>query len=313
MIVAVHSDKNPGEFYLFDTKTGQAQFLFASKPEIDANLMSPMLPIEFKARDGLTLHGYITIPASSNGKNLPLIINPHGGPHGVRDEWGFDPEVQLFASRGYAVLQVNYRGSGGYGTKFQDVGYTNWGTTMQDDLADGVQWAIKQGYADPNRVCIYGGSYGGYAALENPIRYPDLYKCTVGYAGVYDLTLQGKSGDTHHYASGKRALDVFHADSEDRQKQYSPAYNADKLTIPAFIVYSGHDERVVPKNSEELMAAMDKLGKKYQVMYEPNEMHGYYKPEHRTDLYTRMLVFFDKYIGPDAAKAAAPTTGAKGH
>lgn len=304
MIVAVRSDKNPGEFYLFDTKTGQAQFLFASKPEIDNSLMSPMLPIEFKARDGLTLHGYITIPASSNGKNLPLIINPHGGPHGVRDEWGFDSEVQLFASRGYAVLQVNYRGSGGYGSKFQDVGYNNWGTTMQDDLADGVQWAIKQGYADANRVCIYGGSYGGYAALENPIRYPTLYKCTVGYAGVYDLTLQGKSGDTHHFASGKRALAAFHGDDEERQKQYSPAYNADKLTIPVFIVYSGHDERVVPKNSEELMSAMDKLGKPYDVMYEPNEMHGYYKPEHREELYTRMLSFFDKYIGPDAVKAA---------
>ena len=307
-VLFVYSDRNPGEYYLFDTKTGQAQFLFASRPDIDPTKMGVMQPIEFQARDGLKVHGYLTIPAGSSGKNMPVITLPHGGPHGIRDEWGFDWETQLFASRGYAVLQINYRGSGGYGRKFQDLGYNNWGTTMQDDLADGVQWAVKQGYADPNRLCIYGASYGGYAALENPIRYPDLYKCTVGYVGVYDLTLQGKSGDTHHYAGGRKYVATVHADSEERQKAYSPAFNADKLKIPVFIVYGGQDQRVVPQNAEELMSAMDKLGKKYELMYEPNEMHGFYNVDHRIELYTRMLAFFDKYIGPDAAKAAVPAT-----
>jgi dipeptidyl aminopeptidase/acylaminoacyl peptidase len=302
MVVHVKSDRNPGDFYLFDTKTGKVTFLFSAKPEIDPSKMATMRPVEFQARDGLTLHGYLTLPPNSSGKNLPLIINPHGGPHGIRDEWGWDPEVQFFANRGYAVLQVNYRGSGGYGMKFQDMGYNNWGTTMQDDLADGVNWAVQQGIADLNRICIYGASYGGYAALENPIRYPDLYKCAVGYAGVYDLTLQGKRGDTHHYASGKKYLNVVHSDGEERMKQYSPAYNADKLKAALFIVYSGHDQRVVPQNSEELMSALDKLGKKYELMYEPNEMHGYYKSAHRIELYTKMLAFFDKYIGPNAAK-----------
>ena len=309
-VLFVYSDKNPGEYYLFETKSGQAQFLFASRPEIDASKMATMLPIEYAARDGIKVHGYLTIPAGSSGKNMPMIMLPHGGPHGIRDEWGFDPEVQLFASRGYAVLQLNYRGSGGYGMKFQDLGYNNWGRTMQDDLADGVQWTIKQGYTDPNRICIYGGSYGGYAALENPIRYPDLYKCTVGYAGVYDLTLQGKSGDTHHFASGKKFLETVHSTGEDDLKAQSPAYNADKLKLGVFIAYGGHDKRVVPQNSEELMSAMDKLGKKYEVMYEPNEMHGFYDVDHRIELYTRMLAFFDKYIGADAAKTGSPATAA---
>lgn len=304
MVVKVSSDRNPGEFYLFDATTNKVSYLFSSKPEIDADKMASMRPITFQARDGLTLHGYLTLPPGSNGKNLPLIINPHGGPHRYRDTWGWNPEAQFFASRGYAFLQVNYRGSGGYGQKFQDAGYRQWAGTMQDDLADAVAWAIKQGTADAQRVCIYGASYGGYAALENPIRYPDMYKCAVGYVGVYDLTLQAHEGDTHHYASGSHYLDVVLGDDEQKLEAGSPAFNADKLKPALFIVYGGEDHRVVPQNAEELMAALDKLGKPYEKLYEPTEMHGFYKPEHNYELYTKMLAFFDKYIGHGAAPAA---------
>lgn len=302
MVVYVHSDHNPGTYYLFDAKTSKVSLLFNALPAIDPQKMASMRPVTFQARDGVTLHGYLTLPPGSDGKNLPLIINPHGGPHGIRDVWGWDPEAQFFAANGYAWLQVNYRGSGGYGMKFQDMGYRHWGTTMQDDLADAVRWAIKQGYADPKRVCIYGGSYGGYAAVENVIRYPHLYQCAVGYAGVYDLTLQAHHGDTHHYASGERYLDVVLGDDTKQLEMYSPAYNAAKIDVPLFIAYGGADMRVVPENARELMSALDKAGKKYEVMYEPNEGHGFTKPEHRFELYTHMLAFFNKYIGPDSVK-----------
>ncbi|MGH8362828.1 MAG: alpha/beta hydrolase family protein [Gammaproteobacteria bacterium] len=301
MVIFVHSDRNPGSYYLFDAKKSRVSLLFNALSAIDPKNMANMQPITFKARDGVTLHGYLTLPPGSHGKNLPLIINPHGGPHGIRDEWGWDPEAQFFAAHGYAWMQVNYRGSSGYGMQFQDMGYRHWGTIMQSDLADAVHWAVQQGIADPKRVCIYGASYGGYAALENSILYPDLYKCTVGYVGVYDLTLLGRS-DFSHYASGDRYLDVVLGTDDATLRAESPAYQADKLQDALFIIYGGADKRVVPANARELMAALDKVGKHYELMYEPNEGHGFAEPEHRFELYTRMLAFFDQYIGPDVVK-----------
>lgn len=300
MIVYVSSDRNPGDYYLFNRKTLNADILFSALDQIDPDKMAAMQPVTLKARDGLMLYGYLTVPLGQSPKNLPLILLVHGGPHNERDYWGWQPEVQFFANRGYAVLQVNFRGSGGYGLKFQSMGYRNWGTTMQDDLADAVRWAVKQGIADPNRICIYGASYGGYAALENVIRYPHLYKCAVGYVGVYDLTLEAKYGDVHRSASGRNYLEIVNGNNEPELKEYSPVFNADKITVPVFIAYGGRDQRVVPDNAEELMAAMDAAGKKYEVLFYPYEVHGFRKPEDRFELYTRMLAFFDKYIGRNA-------------
>lgn len=308
VIVHVTSDKNPGDYYLFNAKTGQAAYLFAAKPEIDPKEMADMRPIEFKSRDGLTIHGYLTLPPGSNGKNLPLIINPHGGPHGIRDEWKWDPEVQFFAAHGYAVLQLNYRGSGGYGMKFQDLGYGHWASTMQDDLADGVHWAEQQGVADPNRVCIYGASYGGYAALENGEKYADLYKCIVGYVGLYDLRTMSDN-DFSHYSASKRYFGTAIGHDDASLLADSPLSGVDKLKAPVFIAYGGQDHRVLPKNAEEMMTAMDKAGKPYEKYYDPMGTHGFYEPEQRYALYTQMLTFFDKYIGPNAAKPA--TTAGK--
>ncbi len=301
MVVYVYSDRNPGSYYLFNAKKSKVSLLFNALPDINTQKMANMRPVTFKARDGVTLHGYLTLPPGSSGKNLPLIINPHGGPHGIRDEWGWDPEAQFFAAHGYAWMQVNYRGSGGYGMQFQDMGYRHWGTTMQSDLADAVHWAVSQGIADPNRMCIYGASYGGYAALENSIVYPNLYKCTVGYVGVYDLTLLGNS-DFSHYAFGDRYLSEVLGDNKSTLEAESPVYQVDEIKDPLFIIYGGADRRVVPENAKELMTALDKAGKKYEMMYEPNEGHGFTKPEDNFKLYTRMLQFFDENIGPDATK-----------
>lgn len=304
MVVKVTSDHSAGDYYLFNAKTLKAELLFSALDQIDPDQMADMQPVSLKARDGVPLYGYLTAPVGKPRKSLPLILVPHGGPHNMRDYWGWDPEAQFFASRGYAVLQVNFRGSGGYGLKFQALGYRNWGTTMQDDLADAVQWAVQQGIADPNRICIYGGSYGGYAALENPIRYPQLYKCAVGYVGVYDLITEAKYSDTHRSANGRNYLEIVNGNNTAELKQYSPVFNVDKLTIPVFIAYGGKDQRVVPENARELMTAMDKAGKKYEVLFDPYEIHGFGKPKDRFELYTRMIKFIDANIGSDADKAA---------
>ena len=304
----VYADTQPSEAFLFDRQTGKATFLAGSMEWIKPGEMSPMKPISFKARDGLALHGYLTVPAGSDGRNLPLIVNPHGGPHGPRDEWGFNPEVQLLANRGYAVLQVNYRGSGGYGNAFEGMGYRKWGTTMQDDLTDAVGWAVSQGIADPKRVCIYGASYGGYAALMSAVREPDLYRCTVGYVGVYDLDAQ-RDADFMAHESGRNYLkDVYPPTKSERAAQ-SPAYGVDRLKAPVMLVHGEKDERVPIKNMHFLVSQMAKAGKQPEVVVvEPKEGHGFRDVDNNVNLYTKMLAFFDKYIG--AGAKAAPSAPA---
>ena len=263
-----------------------------------------MRAIDVTARDGTRLHGYITIPKGSNGKNLPLIINPHGGPHGVRDEWGFNPEVQLFANRGSAVLQINYRGSGGYGNAFEKLGYRHWGDTMQDDLTDSVRWAITQGIADPNRVCIYGASYGGYAALMSVVREPGLYKCTVGYAGAYDLDVQRHDSDTSESEAGRSYLnDVFPPTVAERQQQ-SPVNGVARIKAAIMLVHGKKDERVPIKNMYELIDRLKAVGKAPEdVVVADREAHGFRDIKNNVNLYTHMLAFFDKHIGKEATPA----------
>lgn len=181
------NDRNPGDFLLFDEKTRQANLVFSHAGWLEPSRMAQVRAAEFKARDGLTLHGYLTLPAGSDGKNLPAVVLPHGGPFGVFDTWGFDRDTQILAAAGYAVLQVNFRGSGNYGRAFLQAGAREFGGTMQDDVTDATRWLVSQGIADGRRVCIYGASYGGYAALMGAAREPDLYRCAVGYVGIYDL------------------------------------------------------------------------------------------------------------------------------
>ena len=300
-IVHVISDRNPGAFLLFDLDSHNARYLMSAEPWIDPAHMRSMQPILLKARDGLALHGFLTLPAGD--KPYPLIVLPHGGPHGIADLWGYDPEVQLFASRGYAVLQVNYRGSGGYGSDFQQRGYRQWGLAMQNDLTDATRWAIGQGYVNPQRICIYGASYGGYAALEGAVREPDLYKCAIGYAGVYDLRVQLDKSDTQQTDLGDAYLQRALGNDRDDLLRRSPLSGVDQIKADILLLHGKEDPRVPYKNFQEFTWALDQHGKHYATLVEPNEGHGFFLPEHRQEAYQKMLDFLDRNIGPASSTA----------
>jgi dienelactone hydrolase len=293
----VYSDTTPPEAYLFDRQTGQAQYLLSSREWIVPEEMATTRPVTVKTRDGLEIHGYLTVPKGSDGRNLPLIVNPHGGPHGPRDYWGFNPEVQLFANRGFAVLQMNYRGSGGYGSGFEGAGYRKWGTAMQDDLTDSVNQLVREGVVDGGRACIYGASYGGYAALMSAVREPDLYQCAVGYVGVYDLAAQYNS-DTADHESGQNYLrDVFPPTDAER-REHSPLYGVDRLKAAVMLVHGRKDMRVPIRNLNLMVDALEDAGKPPEaVIIEDKEAHGFRDLGNQVELYTQMLAFFDKHIG----------------
>lgn len=298
-LVHVFSDRNPGDFYLFDTEKKDAEYIGSARKWIEPEEMAPMRPVQLTARDGRELHGYLTLPRGSNGK-APLVVNPHGGPHGVRDYWGFNPEVQLLASRGYAVLQLDFRGSGGYGADFLAAGYRQWGLTMQDDLTDATRWAVAEGHADPARLCIYGASYGGYAALQGVVREPELYRCAIGYVGVYDLNLMYRDGDIRRALYGRRYLrQVLGTDAADL-RQRSPADNVDRIKADLMIVVGGRDERVPPSQAQALRRALDKTDRSYQWLMKDSEGHGFYRTDNKVELYTDLLAFLDRHIGKRA-------------
>lgn len=311
-LARVSNDRDAGDWYLFDMETRQASYLTSPRKWLDADDMAAMKPVAMQARDGLTLHGYLTLPPGSDGRNLPLVVNPHGGPHGVRDYWGFNPEAQILASRGYAVLQVNFRGSGGYGVDFQAAGYRQWGLAMQDDLTDATRWAIEQGIADPRRICIYGASYGGYAALQGAVREPDLYRCTIGYVGVYDLPMMYQRGDIRQSLYGRAYLErVLSRDRQDMLAR-SPVAGADRIKAAVMLIHGGRDVRVPIAHATAMRAALDKAGHPYEYLVKESEGHGFYDIDNNLELYTRLLEFLDRHIGPNAradagsAAAAAP-------
>ncbi|MEP7043241.1 MAG: S9 family peptidase [Dokdonella sp.] len=298
VIVLVGAANDPGSFYLYDADARKASFLFARMPWIKPETMSKVEPIALKARDGLTLHGYLTRPRGKEvARALPLVVYVHGGPFGIRDTWEFDPVLQALASRGYAVLQVNFRGSGGYGAAFDHAGYREWGGKMQDDVTDATQWAIGQGIADPKRICIFGASYGGYAALEGAVKEPDLYRCAIGYVGVYDLPLMYKRGDIPQSRYGenylKRVLGEDPAGLWDR----SPIAHLDRLRAKVMLIVGGADTRVPPVHGENLHYALEKAHIEHEWLYQRTEGHGFYEQGNRTDLLTKLIAFLDRHIG----------------
>ena len=298
IIVSVYSDSNPGELYLYNRDTGQARFLMQSRQWLDKTKMASVKPFAYNARDGKRIHAYLTIPNGSDGKNLPLIVNPHGGPIGPRDNWGYNGEAQLFASRGYAVLQVNFRGSGGYGKAFQDAGHGQWGDGIQNDIIDATRWAIQQGHADPERICIYGGSFGGYSSLMAPIREPGLFKCTFGYVGVYDIDMMFKLGDIPQSESGQRFLRRTHGTKKPDWTRNSPAQRAAEVKIPVYLAAGARDVRTPPEQTELMEKALREAGNPPEgVIIQSGEMHGFYDVDNRVKLYTEMLKFFDRHIG----------------
>ncbi len=307
IVFTVRSDRNPGEFFMFDRKEGKAKYLASVRQWMDPELMSEMKPIQYAARDGRTIHGWLTLPKGSDGKNLPLIINPHGGPHGPYDDWGFNPEVQLFASRGYAVLQPNFRGSGGFGKEFTEIGYRQWGGTMQDDVTDATKWAIEQGIADGGRICIYGASYGAYAALMGVAKEPDLYQCAIGFVGVYDLKTMYKRGDIQESDSGVDFMEEVLGTSDSDLIARSPARLAERIKVPVVLVAGAEDRRTPPVQSELMAEGLKNAGKEELIeefYVQKGEAHGFYRVENNEKLYSKMLAFFDRHIGPKASVAA---------
>ncbi|GGD37878.1 alpha/beta hydrolase family protein [Pseudoxanthomonas indica] len=301
------SDRVPPAYYVLDRDTNKVQMIGEVAPWFKAESMATTRPIEFTAPDGLKLFGFYTSRSNAAGPQ-PMVVVPHGGPYGVYDSWGFDRDAQFLASRGYAVLQINFRGSGGRGDKFEKLGYREWGGKMMDDIAAGVRWTVENKLADANRICIYGSSFGGYAALMNPIRYPDLYKCAIGYVGVYDLKVMHEEGDITERKAGRRYLDRVLGNDEATLIANSPARNVAKIKVPVMLVQGKLDRRVPMDQFNALESSFKKAGVPVETMVVSGEGHGFVKPENITELNKRVAAFLDRHIGPGTAAAPASTS-----
>jgi dipeptidyl aminopeptidase/acylaminoacyl peptidase len=305
-IVLVTSNLTAGGYYLFDANTGKVRSLAPLAPWIDPKQLSPVQPIHYAARDGLMIDGYLTVPRGKAPQHLPLIVDPHGGPT-ARDTGGWDPDVQFFASRGYAVLQMNFRGSYGSGTKFREAGNREWGGKMLDDVVDAVAWAEEQGIADPKRVCIFGASYGGYAALMAAATRPDMFRCAISYAGVTDLesvfqpSIVGEGWVAERPPEQIVMLTRVIGDRRDADflREHSPVYNAAKIECPVFIAHGRQDSIVSVKDARRMRDALQKAGKKVEYVEKPDEGHGFANEENRIDLFTRIDAFLKKHDPAD--------------
>ncbi len=300
VVILASSDRDPGSFYLFDTKQLTLERLVPRMEWIKPEEMAEMRPIEYTSRDGLRIHGYLTLPVGHKaGERVPLVVNPHGGPW-VRDVWEFSDEVQFLANRGYAVLRINFRGSTGYGRKFTEAGYGQWGLTMQDDITDGVRWAIDEGIADPERVAIYGASYGGYATMAGLAFTPELYRCGINYVGVTDIELLLKT-IPQGWESIRAALEEMTGKpTQDREQleATSPLKHSDKIRAPVLFAYGELDDRVDLKHGTRLASALKSRGIPVEVMIRSNEGHGYRRQKNKLDFYGAMEAFLAKYNGP---------------
>ncbi len=255
LIVSVESDRDPGTFYLWDRAAKQLQFFSEVMPGLLPDLLSPMEPLSYEARDGLTIPAYLTLPLSEEKTNLPLVVMPHGGPH-ARTVRGFWFLRHFLASRGYAVFEPNFRGSTGYGARFQSAGRQEWGGKMQDDVTDGVQWLVDQGIADPENICIVGWSYGGYAAAMGAVKTPDLYQCAASINGVTDLP--DLISFDRKFVGGSEWTKSMGMDGESA-KAVSPYHQAEKIKIPLLLIHAEDDARVPVRESRRLAKRLKKL------------------------------------------------------
>lgn len=298
MIVSVASDRMPGKLYYHDLDQPDEFRLVADLyPWIDENHMAEMKPISYVTEDGLTIHGYLTLPVGVPAKNLPVVVNPHGGPE-TRDTWGYNPEIQFLANRGVAVLQVNYRISTGYGKDFWMAGFKQWGRKHQDDITEGVRWLIDQGIADRDRIAIYGASYGGYATLMGLIRTPELYACGIDYVGVANLFTLLESIPPYWELARQKMYETIGHPEKDAElfKEISPVFHADKIVAPLFIAQGANDPRVKKAESDQMVEAMRARGVEVQYMVKDDEGHGFRNQENRFDFYRAMEAFLTEHL-----------------
>jgi len=298
-IIWAGNDKNPGDYFIFDGKNKKLSYLMSERNWIDPAKMADVMPISFQSRDGITIHGYLTLPKNKKIKNVPLVVMPHGGPHGVRDWWSFNSTAQMFANHNIATLQINFRGSGGYGPDFEQAGYRKWGAEVQYDIIDGVNYLIEQKIADPDNICIKGGSFGGYSALQSAILAPDLFKCSVGEFGVYDLPLLFKEGDIPKTSSGIKYLKRVLGQDEKQLNAYSPTKNIEKLKTPLLIIHGAEDERAPIEQAEALIAALNTAQHPYEYYEFSTGGHGLNSNKLRLEYYEKVLHFIKKHLKTD--------------
>lgn len=296
-LVFVNGDRYFGGYYFYDVKEDKLSKLADFKPWLKEENMAEMKPVTYTSRDGLTIHGYLTLPKGIEPKNLPVVINPHGGPW-ARDSWGYNSEVQFLANRGYAVFQMNFRGSTGYGRKFWEASFKQWGQRMQDDITDGTKWLIKEGIADSSRVAIYGASYGGYATLSGITKTPELYSCAVDYVGVSSLfTFMNtfppyweQYREMMHEMVGNPETDSLALASS------SPLYHIDKIRCPLLVAQGANDPRVKKAESDQMVEALRKKGLSVEYIVKDNEGHGFYNQENQFEFYGAMEKFFETHL-----------------
>jgi len=296
-IARTYSDRSFGAVYIYNADKDTLQEIISFRDLFPIEKMSEMLPIKYKSRDGLTIHGYLSKPVGAGDKNLPVVVRVHGGPW-ARDEWGFQREVQFLTNSGFAVLSMNFRGSTGYGKKFFEASFKQWGLKMNDDITDGVRWMISEGIANPNKICIYGGSYGGYATLSALTTNPELYKCGVDYVGVSNLFTFMKTIPPYWKTELEKLYEMVGDPEKDKEQmtKTSPALNADKFKTPLFIAQGAQDPRVNKAESDQVVEALKKRGIDVPYMVKDNEGHGFRNEENRFEFYGAMEKFLSKYL-----------------
>lgn len=297
-LLRTQSDRSLGSYYFYNVVTRELKKLVDVSPWLNDKDMAPMKPIQYKSRDGLTITGYLTIPLGMEGKKLPVVINPHGGPWD-RDRWKFNPEVQFLANRGYAVLQMNYRGSTGYGRAFWEASFKKWGKEMQNDITDGVNWLIQQGIVDSGRIGIYGGSYGGYAVLAGLTFTPELYACGVDYVGISNIFTLMQTIPAYWEPLRQMFYEMVGNPQSDSLALWeaSPVFHADRIRAPLFIAQGANDPRVKKIESDQIVEALKKRGIDVPYMVKENEGHGFSNEENNFDFYRTMEEFLGKYLG----------------
>jgi dipeptidyl aminopeptidase/acylaminoacyl peptidase len=297
LLVFASSDRYFGGYYFYDVNQKTFKKLSDFKPWLKEDNMAAMKPVTYKSRDGLTINAYLTLPKGVDPKNLPVVINPHGGPW-ARDTWGFNPEIQFLANRGYAVLQMNFRGSTGYGRKFWESSFKQWGRTMQDDITDGAKWLIKEGIADSTRIAIYGASYGGYATLAGITKTPELYACAVDYVGVSNMFTFMNTIPPYWEPYRKMFYEMVGDPKQDSLllAEVSPVFHVDKIKCPVLVAQGANDPRVNKAESDQIVESLRKNGVQVEYLVKDNEGHGFYNQENQFDFYRAMETFFDKNL-----------------